>query len=169
MNGLVIAAALLVASIADIAIVPQLAVHGARPALAIAVVAYAALTRRAGWGMFAGLLGGLLIDALAPGRFGAHAAAGVVLGFLLGNLWGAVYRDRWPAQAVSLLGAVLVTDAAAWLLGGAHASDDLLGLLLRRSLPSGIYTALVGPVLFAVAVRGLHLRVTWDSAPTRAR
>lgn len=170
MTGLALLVALPFAYLLEIAVTPPLAIGGARPALVVAVVVYTALTRRAGWGMAAGLLGGFLIDALSPGPFGSYAAAGVVLGFLVGNLWGAVYRDRWPAQALSLLAGVVVSDVIASVIAhGGRAPDTLADLVVHRSLPSGVYTALVCPPLFALVTRAFRVTIRWDSVSPRSR
>ncbi len=159
-----IALAVLLATVLDATVMPLCAVAGFRPVLWVTVVSYAALTRRAGVGMTAGLCGGLLVDALSPASFGAHAAGGIVVGFLTGHVWRAVYRDRWPAQAACLFVGVLVCDAvAAWVAG--HASVlSVAGLISRQSLPAAAATALAGPPLAAWLAHVLHWQIRWEHA-----
>jgi rod shape-determining protein MreD len=129
----------------------------------VAIVTYVALTRRAWWGVAVGLLAGLSIDSLAACPFGTHAAAGVATGFLIGNVWSAVYRDRWPAQVACLLVAVLLWDSVAWIV--MHGVDATLGsYLFHRSLPAALASAILCPPLFALTARVFHVRIRWEHA-----
>jgi rod shape-determining protein MreD len=161
--------ALLAALVLDVGLLPAFVSERWRPSFLLAVVTYVALSRRAVWGVVVGALTGFLIDALSPGRFGAYGTAGIVVGFLLGNLWHVVYRDRWPAQALALVAAVCLTDLVANLVNGLSDPGDLAGFLVHRSLPVGVSTGLLCPLLFAWLVATLHLRIRWEHGAQTAR
>lgn len=163
MSGAMIALSVLIAWVLESALGQWLTVRGARPDFVLAVVAYAALTRRGRWGTITGVCAGLLVDILSPAPFGAHAAGGAAVGWVLGNLWRAVYRDRWESQVLSLVAAVLISDVVVLWVGGSGPDASVLRILLARSLPSGVYTALLCPPLFALIAHLAHLRIRWDS------
>lgn len=163
MSGLMIALSVLIAWVLQSALGQWLTVRGARPDFVLAVVAYTALTRRGRWGTSIGVCAGLLVDILSPSPFGAHAAGGAAAGWVLGNVWRAVYRDRWESQVLCLLAAVLISDAVVLWFGGGGPDASIVRILLARSLPSAVYTALLCPPLFALIAQSAHLRIRWDS------
>jgi rod shape-determining protein MreD len=163
MSGLAITLSLLAAWIASSALGQWISVRDVRPDFVLAVVVYASLTRRGRVGVMTGAAGGALVDVLSPAPFGVHAAAGVVVGWAFGNLWRAVYRDRWESQVLSLFAAVLLHDAVVSWVSGVTDTETVLRAVLARSLPSAAYTALLMPPLFAVVARATHMRIRWDS------
>ncbi len=163
MTGALIALSLLAAYLADTALTPPFALGGARPSFLLGVVTYVALTRRAAWGMAIGGLAGLCVDITAPTPFGAHAAGGVVVGYLIGSLWRAVYREHLPAQVLCLVASVCLSDAVASLVAGAPARA-LGPRLLRESLPAAAYTAIACPLVVGAVLRLFHLRIRWEHA-----
>ncbi len=165
MSGRQITLALLLAALLDVTVMPLLAAGPARPVLWMTVVTYAALTRRAAVGMTVGALGGLLVDSLAPGPMGAHMAGGIVVGFLGGHVWRAVYRDRLPAQLACVCLAVLVSDLVARLVSGGAEIGGLVAFVAQRSLPAALATAVIGPLGAALLVRGLHWQIRWEHGP----
>lgn len=156
--------ALALALVLDITVMPLIALGGARPVLWMTVVTYAALTRRAAVGMIIGGLGGLAVDMLAPGPVGAYAAGGIVVGFLAGHVWRAVYRDRLPAQLACVFLAVIFSDVVARLVTGGAAADGLVAFVVRKSLPAAVATAVIGPALAATVVHTLRWHIRWEHA-----
>lgn len=161
MNDRHLVIAVLLAAVLDATVMPLCALGPFRPALWLTVVTYAALMRRAGAGMIVGACGGLLVDALSPHPFGAHMAGGIVVGFLTGHVWRAVYRDRLPAQLACVFVGVVTCDVVARAVAGAD-SRDLGVFLAQRSLPAAAATALVGPLLASIVVHLLRWNIRWD-------
>src|SRR5262245_3100226 len=125
-----IAVSVLVAWVLETTLGQWLTIRGARPDLVLAVVAYAALTRRGRWGTITGVCAGLLVDVLSPSSFGAHAAGGAAVGWALGNVWRAVYRDRWESQVLCLAAAELISDAIVLWVDGTAAAGSIGRVLL---------------------------------------
>ncbi len=98
-------------------------------------------------GLVAGFSLGMIQDVYAYETLGAQILAKSVVGYGIG-----FFNDRvikvMPATRVILLGvAFAVHDFLAALASGLK-GDSLADALLRQSLPSGIYTLLVGAGLF---------------------
>ncbi len=118
-----------------------------RPDLPLIALVLLALRYGSLPGLFAGMALGLVQDVYAIDTLGANAMAKCLVGYCLGFFEERVVKSM-PATRVLLLGAAFVLHDlvfywAAGLRGGTYASA-----LWRQSLPSGVYTLLIGAVVF---------------------
>jgi rod shape-determining protein MreD len=98
-------------------------------------------------GLFSGLAIGLVQDVYAIEALGANAMAKCLVGYGTGLLDEKVIKVM-PATKVLFLGvAFLVHDLVYSLAAGFHGSA-FWNALLTRTVPSGIYTLLLGSLVF---------------------
>lgn len=144
-----IAAAVVVAALLQVALVPHLAWRGIGPDLTLLVVVAAALTWGAQSGLVMGFAAGAFLDLVPPSDHlvGRWALAFMVVGYLAGRVRAELPTDR-PA-----VGTTLATVAACSFVGTSVFA--FTGLLLGDSSLS------VGEVLLVIAVG-----VIWDLALT---
>jgi rod shape-determining protein MreD len=79
-----------------------------KPDLVLIVLVFFFLSRGPAEGMFLGFFGGLLQDILSGGILGISALVKALLGFLIGLLGKAIYKERILVQVLTLWGATLV-------------------------------------------------------------
>lgn len=133
--------------LAGATLAPSLEAAGlAAPDLALAVLAAAAVARGPGWGAWAGLAVGLVVDVVALGRPGPVAPAYVAAGWAAG-LFGRIFvaRTRGLAAAAAIAGAAaeVILPAGGWAAGLG------IGLPWWRPLVGAVWTGLLAPVAAA--------------------
>jgi rod shape-determining protein MreD len=98
-------------------------------------------------GLFSGMAIGLIQDVYAIEALGANAMAKCLVGYGTGLLDEKVIKVM-PATKVLFLGvAFFVHDVVYSLAAGFH-GEEFWNALLTRTVPSGIYTLLVGSLVF---------------------
>jgi rod shape-determining protein MreD len=133
-----------------------LSVGEIRPDLMLIALTAVALRRGPVVGLYAGLFLGLLQDVYAVSALGANVLAKSLVGYSLGFFEEKVMKVMAATRVLLLASALVVHDIvfnlAAGLRGGAFGDA-----LLYHSLPSGVYTLVLGAIVFYLAA-GLHSR-----------
>ncbi|MFQ5599530.1 MAG: rod shape-determining protein MreD [Candidatus Krumholzibacteriia bacterium] len=125
-------------------VVPYVSIAGIRPDLPIVATVFLASKRGAGTGTVGGFLIGLGQDLTNPGFLGLNALAKSILGHSIGSL-----RERFDARtaatyAAILFVATLVHDFIYLPIFTRLALSEMLLGLATRTLPTAVYTAVVG-------------------------
>jgi rod shape-determining protein MreD len=141
-------------------LVPHVQIAGVGPDLAVVAIVLLAYRRGATTGVLAGFLIGLAQDVTNPAFLGLNALAGSVTGFAAGSLREQMDATSPVLAAAMLFVAVMIHDLVYLTIFTHLALSGLLLGLLTRSLPTALYTSLVGVwVLTALASltrRGVH-------------
>ena len=78
--------------------------------VAIIALALASIRRGATFGMTAGFLIGLMLDAPLPAWMGASSVGFVIVGFFSGSFGQTIYVDKMAARGLLVFGSVLMFD-----------------------------------------------------------
>jgi len=150
-SALVLAALVVVALAVQTSRWLRLPIAGVKPDLLLALVYYFARFEGAASGTILGFLVGLLEDLTNPAAFGLGALAKCTVGFLTGRYWAGrrMFKANWRAQMLTLFTAVVLHDFIYLLFYTGGHPLQFLSLLVRVSLPSAVYTALLCPALVA--------------------
>ena len=98
-------------------------------------------------GLFSGLTIGLIQDVYAIESLGANAMAKCLVGYFTGLLDEKVIKVM-PATKVLFLGVAFLVHDAIYALAAGFPGSAFWDALIRRTIPSGIYTLLVGAMVF---------------------
>ena len=167
MRYLAAALVLLPAAILQVTLAPRLDLAGAFPNLVLLVVAGWTLARGAAAGIRWALIGGLLLDLVAPGALGVHALALVVAAYFTGFLQRSFAPD--PLLLPAAAGALATVLYNLVLLGLSELAGHPLALLPVLQVwvaPSALYDALLMPLAFLLLRRvdralPLPVRIKW--------
>jgi rod shape-determining protein MreD len=135
----------------QVTLAQHLTIGGARPDLAIVATVIAAWTRGPSTGVLVGFLIGLGQDLTNPTLLGANALANCALGYGVGHMRSHYEAGTLWSHAWILLVATLAHDLVYLTVYTRLALSTLLRELVLHSLPSSLYTALVGMWLLALA------------------
>lgn len=156
---------LLLASVAlglQATLVPHLALFGVRPDLPLVATVLLAYARGSTTGTVAGFFIGLAQDVTNPAFLGLNALTKSLLGHVTGALRANLDASSLPMRFAVLFVAVVAHDVLYLAVFTRLALSELLLGLLVRSLPTALYTALVGMWAFALlgplTRRGAHGR-----------
>lgn len=143
-------------------LVPHLGIAGIRPDLPLIAAVLLAYARGATPGTLAGFFIGLAQDLTNPAFLGLNALTKSLLGWSVGTLRTNLDAGSLPMRFAVLFVAVLAHDVLYLsIFTRLELSELLLGLLVR-SLPTALYTAVVGmwafPLLGSLTRRGVHDR-----------
>jgi rod shape-determining protein MreD len=142
---------LLLTLIVQVAIINRMAIGGIRPDITVLLLVLLAQRRGAVFGALLGFSIGLLEGLLQPQTLGMQCLAKSVLGFAIGKLAQQLVTGSLPLMAVLLGLSVLVHDAI-FLLAYTHLSPGrFFALYLTQSLPTALYTAVLGTAIAVVA------------------
>lgn len=138
--------------------VPRVRVAGVGPDLFLGVVFFMALRRGAAWGVWTGVVLGLLLGVEDPAALGIDSLALGLAGLLVGR--GLLGLDRGNPLVILVLVfvAALSADTARVILAGMHDPGSIPLLFLRWAVPGALYTVLVVPALAWATARTLGLR-----------
>jgi rod shape-determining protein MreD len=148
-------------------LVPHLAIAGIRPDLPLVVAVGLALWRGPLAGTLAGFFVGLAQDLTNPAFLGLNALAKSLLGYAVGSLRAHFDAHSLPAHAALLAVAVLVHDLVYLTVFTRLALSELFLGLGLRSVPTAVYTAVVGS--WALAALGSTTRRSRLGRPSFAR
>ncbi|HEY8813201.1 MAG TPA: rod shape-determining protein MreD [Candidatus Dormibacteraeota bacterium] len=154
MRYLIAGLLLLPAALLQVTLAPRLELFGAFPNFVLLVVVGWTLVRGAGVGIRWAIVGGLLLDLLAPGPLGVHALALAVAAYATGFLQRSFEPD--PLLLPSVSGAVatvaynLVLVAVSEALGHPVA---FLPVLQAWVAPSALFDAILLPFLLLLLRR----------------
>lgn len=98
-------------------------------------------------GLYSGLCIGLIQDVYAIETLGANAMAKCLVGYLTGLMDEKVIKVM-PATKVLFLGVAFLFHDAVYALAAGFPGEAFWEALVRRTLPSGIYTLLIGALVF---------------------
>jgi rod shape-determining protein MreD len=127
-----------------------LTVGNVRPDLTLIALTAVALRRGPLAGLCAGLFLGLLQDVYAVEALGAGVMAKSVAGYAMGFFEEKVMKVM-AATRVLLLGLALLAHDLVWFLAAGFRGRQFFEALLFQSLPSAVYTLVVGAVAFYFA------------------
>jgi rod shape-determining protein MreD len=138
--------------------VPRIRIGGVGPDLVLGVVFFFALRRGATWGVWTGVVMGLLVGIEDPATLGRDSLALGLAGLLVGR--GSIGLDRGnPIVALILVFASAFTaDAVRVILAGLPDPGTIPLLLVRYALPGALYTVIAVPLLAWIAARLLKLK-----------
>ncbi len=140
-------------------LIHRIRILGVGPDLSILLMVYLALWRGAILGTTGGFLIGILQGISSPFHFGAHALAKSIVGFSTGKLGPHVVRESMATQAAIIVGAQILHDLILLpiVLNGA---GSFFLVLVTRTLPGALYSAVLGCVIYRFVLRpiGLDLR-----------
>lgn len=125
-----------------------LTLSGARLDLGIFVLVYLALNYSATEAVIFGFLWGLLQDVFNPSLLGLGALIKTSLGFVLANFKSQLYTETTLARALIILAAVICSELVYHVVALNAKLDSLAYILLRFSLPTAVYTSVVGSLFW---------------------
>ena len=126
------------------------AVGDVRPDLTLIALTAVALRRGPVAGLYAGLFLGLLQDVYTVDSLGADVLADSIVGYAMGFFEEKVMKVM-AATRVLLLGLALIAHDLVWYLAAGFHGRGFFEALLFQSLPSAVYTLVLGAVAFYFA------------------
>lgn len=127
---------------------PIIRIFGVAPDFVLLFVVYLALRRGALVGVFWGFLAGFTQDIYAdPHLLGASALTLTVVGFVVGQMEEKFINLGLVAKVAILGVSFFVNDAIyGWMTGLTR--DQVTDLFVNKSMPEGLYTLLIGTLVF---------------------
>jgi rod shape-determining protein MreD len=111
----------------------------------------------------AGFCTGLVQDIYAPETLGLNALCKSLVGFGLGYCQRGVFMESLAARALILFSAVLVHDILYFQISLWPEVGGALALVVRVGIPTALYTALLGYVVFYLMGRKEKIRPLQES------
>ena len=131
-------------------LVRWISVGNVRPDLMLIALTAVALRRGPVAGLYAGLFLGLIQDVYAVESLGANVLAKGVIGYAMGFFEEKVMKVM-AATRVLLLGSALIFHDLIYYLSAGFRGTFFRDALLFQSLPSAVYTLVLGAVVFYFA------------------
>lgn len=166
MNGARLALLALITLIAQVAIVPHIAIAGIRPDLTVLLVVLAGLRGGPVTGTVAGFLLGLLQDLLVPETLGMNALAKSIVGYGAGKISGQLALEGPPLYLGLVTATVLVHDFVYLLCFTRLDLGRFFVTFFTHAIPTAIYTGVVAAI---IAVVGLVLQQGTFARPAGGR
>jgi rod shape-determining protein MreD len=141
---------LLLALVLQQTLIRLAAMHGARPDLILLALVAISLRYGSLYGLYCGLLIGLIQDVYAIDNLGANALAKSLTGYLIGLLDERMVKIM-PATKVLLLGGGFVIHDLIYLRTVGLSGTAYAQALFKVSLPSLIYTLIVAALVYSLA------------------
>ncbi len=135
------------------------AIKGIRLDLATLLLVYIGLTRGPTQGAVFGFLVGILLDVLAPERLGLGAVIKSLIGFAVGNFKDNLFLESSYSKGAIVFLGVAVNDLLYHLFSEGMTLFTF-HTVLYHSLPSALYTCVVGMVLFVVLEKKTFVNLT---------
>ena len=133
---------------------------GVRIDIALIVLVLMAIRRGSRFGIVAGFLLGILVDASAPGYMGASSIGFAIVGFASGSFGDTMYMDQTLARGVFVFAAVIVFDIIFGLLSRGIASPFFLSAFF--TIASALLSGLVAGTAAALT---RSIRIPLDVEP----
>ncbi|MDI6808709.1 MAG: rod shape-determining protein MreD [Candidatus Eisenbacteria bacterium] len=140
-------------------LVEKISILGFRPDLLLAIVVYIGLLRGPIPASVAGFVIGLVVDLSTTHLLGINALSMSVAGFVAGNVWVHINRESSLAQFLVLFLLSLLHDIIFLILTTGGRLADILQSLGWVSIPSGLYTSAISPVLFRIFMKLVGTKV----------
>jgi rod shape-determining protein MreD len=147
MNFLKSMSVLILGLILQQTLVQIISIGSIKPDLLLVVLVAVSMRYGSIVGLFSGLTIGLIQDVYAIEALGANAMAKCLVGYFTGLLDEKVIKVMPATKVLFLAVAFLVHDIVYGLAAGYHGSA-FMHALLTKTVPSGIYTLLVGSLVF---------------------
>ncbi len=138
---------LVLALILQQTLVQIIAIGSIKPDLMMVVLVAVSMRYGSVVGVFSGLTIGLIQDVYTIEALGANAMAKCLVGYFTGLLDEKVIKVMPATKVLFLAVAFIVHDTVYGLAAGFHGSM-FFQALLNKTVPSGIYTLLVGSLVF---------------------
>lgn len=152
MSGARLALLALLTLIAQVAVIPRIAIAGIRPDLTVMLVVLAGLRGGPITGTLAGFFLGLLQDLLVPETLGMNALAKAIVGWQAGKLAGQLAIDGPPLYLGLITAAVLVHDFI-YLLCLTHFDvGRFFAMFFANSIPTALYTGLFASIMAVIVL-----------------
>lgn len=151
MNPYVAVPFLLIVSLLQSTLLPRVQVGSVWPDVLLLVVMSWALLRRSNEALSWAFVGGVAVDLLSGGPFGASAIGLMIVALIAGVTAGGVFRDRTVLPIVAAFVGTLAFHGV-YLLATAFVGQriDVLDALFRIALPSAIYNAALSWFVYRV-------------------
>jgi len=138
--------------IAQVAVIPRIAILGIRPDLTVLLVVLAGLRGGPITGTLFGFLLGLLQDLLVPETLGMNALAKAIVGWQAGKLSGQLALDGPPLYLGLITAAVLVHDFVYLLCFTRLDIGRFFATFFTHALPTAIYTGLFAGLMALIVL-----------------
>ena len=138
---------LVLALILQQTLVQIISIGSIKPDLIMVVLVAVSMRYGSVVGVFSGLTIGLIQDVYAIEALGANAMAKCLVGYFTGLLDEKVIKVMPATKVLFLAVAFIVHDTVYGLAAGFHGSI-FVQALLTKTIPSGIYTLLLGSLVF---------------------
>jgi len=152
MSSVRLGLAALLALVLQLTLVDHLSIFGVRPDITVLIVVLLGLRRGPSAGTLIGFFLGLFQDLLAPSTLGMNMLAKSVLGYLSGRLGQNLALSGLAFYAPLFAVAVLVHDLLYLMVYTKLDPYRILRIFLVESLPTALFTAIVGVFLLAVSM-----------------
>jgi rod shape-determining protein MreD len=123
--------------------------------LSLIILVYVGLTRGPVFAALFGFASGLLLDVYTPGFLGLATLLRTSLGFLVGNFRKKLFLETLYSKGGMIFFVLLGHDLFYYLFATSFQIGATTYILLFDSLPSALYTTVVGMVIFGLIQRRL--------------
>ncbi len=151
MSSLRLTLTALLALVLQLTVIDRMAVFGVRPDLTVLIVVMLGLRGGALTGTLVGFFLGLVQDLLTPATLGMSMLAKTIVGHISGRLSSSLVLPALPLYAPLFAVAVLTHDFIYLLAYTRLEPGRFLRIFLTQSLPTALYTAVVGVFLLFLA------------------
>jgi rod shape-determining protein MreD len=128
-------------------VVPNLAIAGVRPDIPFLIVLVIAFYEGGVGGAIAGFVAGLFVDLNSAGALGVTSLANSVVAFAAGTAAQHLERKSWITRVLVALAATALRDQGEILIQTRGDIGEAARLFWRSSLPGGVYTAFIAPLV----------------------
>ena len=147
MNGARLALLTVLTLIAQVALVPRIAISGIRPDLTVLLVVLAGMRGGPITGTLVGFFLGLLQDLLVPQTLGMNALAKAVVGWQVGKISRQLAAEGPPLYLGLVAAAVLVHDFIYLLCFTRLDLGRFFVMFFTHAIPTAIYTGIVASLM----------------------
>lgn len=120
------------------------------PDLFLVLVVYSGLRLGPEAGTLAGFACGIIQDSFSYTYFGLHALVKTIIGFTIGKIRHAFFSNRYLVQWIIILVSKTVHDMLFYGIYLARSDQSFWHHIVYNTLPSALYTSVLGLALFAL-------------------
>lgn len=151
------AAALVIATVLQVALAPHMTVFGVVPSFYMLVVVTLAFVEGPVAGSVAGFVAGTLLDMLGTGAIGPWALVLAVVGYVAGTLTVHMFAEGWLLPVTVVFVASLLAELShAALLAAVGASGPLWTALSTIVVPAAVYNTALAVLVYPWLTRLLR-------------
>jgi rod shape-determining protein MreD len=130
---------------------PAIAVGGVRPDLPFLLVLLVAFHEGAAGGAICGFIAGLFVDLNSASGLGVNSLANSLVAFGIGAIADRLIRGSVWTRLITAFVATALRDGIVILLSKPGGLGEVLRLFAGSALPGALYTALLAPLIMAIA------------------